>query len=329
MWLPVLAAAAGLGTCVDLKENGWCGARRGHCGLSDNVSWYVQVRCNSTCGCKPASEPTESLLHRFLSGPALEKAVLQMRIPSCDSRRPRWQQLAEDALRDGGTALVIGANTGPGNVISNDPLWAALKRNERAHKVFVEPIPAFFRALQANLRDMPRAVAVNAAISPGETSAELTMYCLVDPESGASPTLGKAALQRKVKVWWSQICSLSRERLFAKADMERDLGSRVAVLEGFVRNVSVPALTVDALLVEHVPSGAPVKYVQIDVEGWDDHVVTRLPLGRRGFRPEVIVFEWMLLGVARYTAAIERLHNAGYRTCWEEQNVAAVRMVNA
>lgn len=48
-----LAAAAGLDTCVDLKGSGWCGTRREHCGLSDNVSMYVQVRCNSTCGCKP------------------------------------------------------------------------------------------------------------------------------------------------------------------------------------------------------------------------------------------------------------------------------------
>ena len=112
--------------------------------------------------------------------------------------------------------------------------------------------------------------------------------------------------------------------LFATADVRRDMGSNVKVLESYVRNVSVPALTVDALIEQHVPRAAPVKYVQIDVEGWDDHVVARLPLGRARFRPSVIVFEWMLLGVARYTATIELLEAAGYRTCWDGQNVAAV-----
>lgn len=107
------------------------------------------------------------------------------------------------------------------------------------------------------------------------------------------------------------------------------MGARVRVLADVVRNVSVPALTVGALLARHVPSA--VRYVQVDVEGWDDEVLYRLPLwppeASRAFAPEVVTFEWMLLGVPRFEAAIRRLGAAGYDCCWEEQNVVGVRRV--
>ena len=202
------------------------------------------------------------------------------------------------ALEQGraGTALIIGANAG---ATATDPIFEHLKTSKLKHidKVFVEPIPALFQQLQNNIAAMPRATAVQAAIAPSSLSrkTELPMYCLIDPTSGQVGDVRTAGLSEgSVKPWWAQVCSLDYNRLFAEYDMKRDLGTSVTQLASLVRNLTVPALSVSDLLRKHVQS--PVRYVQIDVEGFDDHVVNQLPLGARTFKPGVITFEWVLLG---------------------------------
>ena len=159
-------------------------------------------------------------------------------------------------------------------------------------------------------------------------------------------------------LWCDQICSLSRERLFAQADMGRDLGPKAAALGPIVRTVQVPTLSPADLLRSYVPSA--VRYLQVDVEGMDDEIVNAFPIdrargigggsggsssrgggsgGRGGagglsgggsgnvhgfFRPDAVVFEWMLIGVRRFSKSIQRLQTLGYDVCWEEQNVVAL-----
>ena len=102
---------------------------------------------------------------------------------------------------------------------------------------------------------------------------------------------------------------------------------RLDPLRTIMRNVSVPALTVQQLLDMHVHR--PVRYVQIDVEGADDRIIHMLPLWqhwRNGtFLPMLITFEWIVLGKERLALAIEKLKAAGYAFCRDGQNVAATR----
>ena len=70
--------------------------------------------------------------------------------------------------------------------------------------------------------------------------------------------------------------------------------------------------------------GVGVLHVRASCSARIWHALVLHAAGGARFRPSVIVFEWMLLGVARYTATIELLEAAGYRTCWDGQNVAAV-----
>ena len=106
--------------------------------------------------------------------------------------------------------------------VFTDPIFDALNDSAcaRADKVFVEPIPALYRKLERNLRAMPRAVAIQAAISTRTNrSSELPMYCLIDPESAEIDSARlKSELHHRVKIWWDQICSLSRDRLFAQVE---------------------------------------------------------------------------------------------------------------
>ena len=127
------------------------------------------------------------------------------------------------------------------------------------------------------------------------------------------------------------------------AGWKRRATSRLrAEYASLVTKVQVEALTVRRLLEKHVTS--PVRFVQIDVEGFDDQVLEQLPLAvsRSGnsygsscegvvatsssngcLRPAAVVFEYVLLGEARVAKAAARLHALGYRTCLEQQNIVA------
>ena len=110
-------------------------------------------------------------------------------------------------------------------------------------------------------------------------------------------------------------------------------------IEGWVVHYNVAAVNVTHLLATHVTS--PVRYVQIDTEGFDDRILAQLPLedsadgvcaphvggggGAGTFQPDAIVFEYVLLGKERVDAAIARLQAHGYETCSELQNIVARR----
>lgn len=353
--------------CADVKATTWCATRIKYCHSANaSTSNFIRVRCNATCGCAPilgGKAATELLWEAGLRGSTIDATLMAATLPRCAliDGMP-WQQRALAAIQHGGhagTALVIGANTGATN-LNNDPFFRMLNSSDAAHirKVFVEPIPAFFRALEVNLRTMPNAVAVHAAIhdfsedgSDGtgsdqrggvhEAFHEVRMFCLVEPDTGSVPSLGNFTGASKPKRWWAQICSLDRERLFSFADVQRDYYLRSGGshnkdvrerLEGFVRNVSVPALTVGQLLRRHAPHASPVRYVQLDVEGWDDHLLGSLPFGRSSgggggpvFSPDVVVFEWNVIGFERFTRAIRMLQGFNYRACWDDQNVVGLR----
>ena len=184
---------------------------------------------------------------------------------------------------------------------------------------------------------MPNAHAVQAAVTDDADARTLPMYCLFDPNGDfEKPTAltGTSIPKGRRKPWWNQLCTLDSARLVgvAATDLRRDLGvSGAAQLRTLIRNVSVPALSIQRLLATHVH--VPVRYVQIDVEGADDRIVHMLPLGeewRHGtFLPALITFEWVLLGSSRLTRAAQELKTAGYAVCHDGQNVVATRATDA
>lgn len=255
-----------------------------------------------------------------------------------------------------GTALVIGANTGYADG-HPDPSFGALVSRAADHldKVFVEPMPPLFRKLVRNLAGVPRARAVRAAVvwprrlnESAMASADIgpdsadgnesdseegtrTMFCVgMEDDRGdsgeggedAGPTLTPAALAAGGSSLWLQTCSLDRARLFSKYDM----ASNGEVPAHLVTQTQVPQMTVNTLLREYVTS--PVRFVQIDVEGYDDYVLRQLPLGSERFQPMLIIFEFRLITVSRLLDTLNYLGHFGFGLCimQDNMNIAAVNV---
>lgn len=231
-----------------------------------------------------------------------------------------------------GTILVIGANEGK---IGTDPSFKLLASRSAAHmhKMFIEPVPFLYHKLRQNIRTMPRAQAHQVAVA--NYSGTMEMYCFAtDPETGPPSTWPKellsqarfASAKKEGRDWWSQVCSLDRDRLFHKGDMGKDFTNAHEMLDRWITSTSVRVVTIDELL-RLAPANAPIRHVQIDVEGFDDIVLALLPLGQTRvggtFRPATIVFEASVLEPARVARACAWLRSKGYSTCREGQNVVA------
>ena len=270
-----------------------------------------------------------------------------------------------------GTVLVIGANRGESRT---DQSWTTLVSPSAAHihKVFIEPIPPVFRRLQQNVLSVANTTTLQLAVS--SQSGTLPMFCIgFDPnQAGVLASNGPFGLpkfpgglrssswsrsaKRDGRGWWTEVCSLSKERLVdTKGDVaadfihvkDRDHADAAALLSRFVQNVSVRVVTFDELLALRPDSGGvvpiidrtAVRHVQIDVEGFDDALIRSLPLVKRpdawgaaislrlaradGFRPWSIAFEHMLLSRKRLADASDRLRSFGYEVCLEGQNAIA------
>jgi FkbM family methyltransferase len=214
-----------------------------------------------------------------------------------------------------GTALIVGANVG---AVKNDPSWKALVSPNFDHldKVFMEPHPGLFKKLEENVKKMPRAKAIRAAVT--DVSGPMKMYCLGLNENGDLTPEAKAT--PGFNPFWSQICTGSRERLLSKYDVMKDVAISINI-SALVVELNVPTVTA-AKLLEAVPSS--VQYLQIDVEGFDDQVLTQFPFRSTSFRPLLVLFEYVLLGEERTNAAINFLSEHGYNTCFEHQNVIGI-----
>lgn len=234
-----------------------------------------------------------------------------------------------------GALLVIGANEGKSD---NDPSFQVFSSKNAAHmlKIFVEPIPWLFAQLQNNVKNMTHARAIQAAVA--DRSGTMEMFCFAfDPKLGP-PAVWPAELRMKARTnsakrdgrgWWTQICSLTRDRLFHQMDMGREFANAREVLAPYIKAEKVKVVTVDELL-QNIGKQHPVRHVQIDVEGFDDIVLKALPLGleRNGliFRPASITFEHVVLDNTRVETACMWLNEKGYSTCREGQNIVAIAL---
>jgi hypothetical protein len=271
--------------------------------------------------------------------------------PLCGPTQSNIFGMAKHALLSVGnstsnsTALIIGANVGRSG---SDFVFNGLKKLSLTRKIFVEPMPTLHRELARAVQHMPRAIAVQAAVSDDATRATLSMFCLGKKVGGdASRFVSQASETVRAEVRAaanrsppphaattpaptsprtqaakrlastpsgsivSEVCSLTPERLVHSYDF----GNDTSWMRPLITETRVPMLTPTQLVERYVPSGEPVRYLQIDVEGMDDRVVGALPFGSPNFAPEVVVFEFILLGFTRTRAAIALLQRHGYAVC--------------
>ena len=126
----------------------------------------------------------------------------------------------------GGNALVVGANTGPGPG-GVDPTfnWLVSKAAGQLLQkvVFVEPVPAIFRALQRNLLQAHASNAIPLNLGIANESGTLNIYCLGLTEDAANRGVGISDEAAKLGVpgWATGTCSLNRDRLYSKSDFSR------------------------------------------------------------------------------------------------------------
>lgn len=216
----------------------------------------------------------------------LPPTIVRSKWPACGKsfKESIATNIHDAAKRNGGgTAIVIGANTGPGPG-GTDPMFKWLAGSD-ANTVldrilFVEPVPIVFRVLKHNLKRVPRAVGLNVAIA--NQSGTLNMYCVGLSDSlsetrsnGLQLTTSQEATRLGVPGWATETCSLDRARLFSAKDFGRSgsfgalraLRNRTAY-EALVSEHPVRVITFAVLQQSHVRSR--VLYLQVDAEGKDD-----------------------------------------------------------
>jgi FkbM family methyltransferase len=155
------------------------------------------------------------------------------------------------------TFVVIGANTGTND---NDPLWRHMSQlKDTTYSVFVEPIPVIFNELQQNMKNsgMKKSTCVNVAISPSE--ANLTLYCTGLHKDGT------VATEAGFSHWAKQTCTTSLNNLYKHQFNTRE------IVDKYMMVYNVLGMSVKRLL-DTYATNAPVKIIQIDVEGLDDMV---------------------------------------------------------
>ena len=217
------------------------------------------------------------------------------------------------------TSLIVGANKGAttGDGATTDPAFTTLMGDARFalwSKVFVEPIPSIFAALQANIATSagaPKlAVAVNAAVS--DRDARLVMYCWKLDAEGNVDYAAFSALGMTAYSWMAGTCSLSKQRLFSAYDFSFFSALSLEQERTLLQEVDVAGMTFASIMRSAGIALDTVKYLQIDAEGHDAVLLHLLPWHDGTFKPALVNFESVLLS-HEDLARIERvLTEAGY-----------------
>jgi FkbM family methyltransferase len=179
------------------------------------------------------------------------------------------------------TFVQIGSNDG----VANDPLHATV-RERRWSGVCVEPLPHLFDRLTSNYRGVEGVSCVRAAIAAERGT--ITMFT-VDPAPGDPH-------------WVDQLASLDAEVIRGHAYALPDL-------EGRIRPVEVPTLSLAELVAEHRLEA--IDLMHVDAEGYDAEIIDQIPASA-GWAPAVLIFERKHLPPARLAASEARLRSAGY-----------------
>jgi len=162
----------------------------------------------------------------------------------------------------------------------------------------------------------------------------LVLYCWDIDMVESAVHGGATPLPREAKQpqdYWTALCSTDRSEVVKASNVldtpeYRKLGvkdqERVRwKVEQHIKKYTVPASTPDEIVKElHVRNAG---YIQIDVEGMDNQIVSGLPLGRDGFLPKVILYE-----NHRGETVKPFLNSHGYEVCccfnYQGNNMVAV-----
>lgn len=213
--------------------------------------------------------------------------------PSIRGPQMIWDALSQLARekRQQMFVMQIGANDG----IHDDPVSHFIRKH-RWQGLLVEPVPRIFEALKKNYQGVTGVQFANVAISDRDESRPF--YFLDDPK-------------RELPAWAGEVGS------FVKELVTTEIGGRD--VRSFTREIQVPCLTPGSLLKQH--QIARVDVVVIDAQGYDDHILLKLPMDQ--IRPQLIIFEHCLLDQARRSACEQFLRDHGYELASDRWDILA------
>jgi FkbM family methyltransferase len=177
--------------------------------------------------------------------------------------------------------VVVGAYDG----IENDPI-SRFARSHRCRGVLLEPQPAVYERLCANLVAFPSLACLNAAID--ERSGERTMYS-VRPGSG-------------LPEWTEQIASFRREHVEKHEERAPGLGEHIV-------QQPIPTISFADLIEKY--GMRHIDVLQIDAEGMDAQLLQWFPFER--LRPGLLHYEVAHMKADEERSVRERLGKFGYR----------------
>lgn len=251
-----------------------------------------------------------------------------------DDCRSCYMETLKATMGGEGSDIVLGANDGlkydpAGNIAG---YWAGVPQHT---KVFVEPVPPIFAKLRKNMKEFPNMMLLNTAVRTASQPSELVLYCWDLDMIEETLKHGAAPLPPEVRQpleYWQFLCAIENKSLIDASNVlwtpeyeklaQGDKNRVLAQLQKRIVSYRVPALTPQEI-VDKVGSRT-VRYVQIDVEGMDNQIMSALPFGQGGFWPEVVLWENHDGDLVR--PVVER---QGYFTCccvnFHGNNLLAVR----
>ena len=224
---------------------------------------------------------------------------------ACGIMKPedRWTLLMGGLAQSSDVFFVeIGAMDG----VAFDPLYdAVLKHHWRG--LLVEPLPDLFTQLSRTYAGREGIILENVAIA--ETPGSLTMT-RVKPD---------AVAQGLVPSWAKGMSSLFEDRNGLAG--HRISGEDFEKIRPHIVRETVRCDTLDNILRKH--DVAKIDILQIDVEGYDYHVLKQVDFSR--FRPTVIRMEWCNLPQEEKQSSRDLLRRWGYRMAEVEFDLIAWR----
>lgn len=179
------------------------------------------------------------------------------------------------------TFLIVGAYDG----LTNDPI-SRFVRSHPCTGILVEPQPAVYERLRANLCAFPQFQLLNAAVD--EVSGTRTMYTV-------------PAGNHDLPEWTEQIASFQREHV------EKHEAHAPGVIAA-MRSQEIPAISFDDLLDRFHLRALDV--LQIDAEGMDAQLLRWFPFQR--IKPGVLHYETVHLQPEEHSAIRSYLTGLGY-----------------
>jgi FkbM family methyltransferase len=244
-------------------------------------------------------QPLTSITGRF---PALHLALRRMYRalpPAIRGRRMVYDYLGKVArIRRDQTFLLVGANDG----VMADHLYDHV-RAYQWRGVAVEPVPAFYRALQRNYRGLP-VQTMNIAVH--HEARSMPLYYIEGGKGQGLPP------------WVSGAGSFDREQVLRST---RSLGD----LSHMIKVVDVPCRTLDEIVDE---SGLErIDIIVIDVEGYDPEVVRRIRFD--AWKTHTVIFEYKHLAPDVLQELTDLLSQYGFTCTRDDEDLMATRPVSA